>query len=144
MAHIRRLLVATVFALLVTIGPSAEACSIMPPSARSLYPVADVVALARPLLISQRKVQWKGKEVEQQTIVWRVLMAWKGPLGHGERFITRMRYGLDECTSQFPVHERTAQFFYGYGKSPFLDFDVNADLSHAEDDFLFLAEIRSR
>lgn len=90
------------------------------------------------------QVQWKGKEVEQQTIVWRVLMAWKGPLGHGERFITRMRYGLDECTSQFPVHERTAQFFYGYGKSPFLDFDVNADLSHAEDDFLFLAEIRSR
>jgi hypothetical protein len=139
-----RLLVVAALILLVTAGYPAKACSIMPPSARSLYGVADVVALARPLSISQRKVQWKGEEVLQQTIVWRVLMDWKGPFKHGEQFITRMRYGMDECTSHFPVRERTAQFFYGYGKSPFLDFDVNADLPHAEDDFLFLSEIQSK
>ena len=137
---------ATIAALvfLATISHYSKACSIMPPSARSLYAVADVVALARPLLISQRKVQWKGKEVLQQTIVWRVLMDWKGPYKHGDQFITRMRYDGVECTSHFPVRERTAQFFYGYGKSPFLDFDVNTDLPHAEDDFLFLSEIQSK
>jgi hypothetical protein len=140
----KRVLIALASILLVTASYSAKACSIMPPSARSLYPIADVVALARPLLISERKVQWKGEEVLQQTIVWRVLMEWKGPLKHDDQFTTRMRYGMDECTSHFPVRERTVQFFYGHGKSPFLDFDVNADLSHAEDDFLFLSEVRPK
>ena len=140
----KRLATITALVFIAAISHYAKACSIMPPSARSLYGSADVVALARPLLISQRKVQWKGKEVLQQTIVWRVLMDWKGPYKHGDQFITRMRYDGVECTSHFPVRKRTAQFFYGYGKSPFLDFDVNTDLSHAEDDFLFLSEVRSK
>lgn len=89
-------------------------------------------------------MHWKGEEVLQQTIVWRVLMVWKGPLRHGEQFITRMRYGTGECTARSPVRERTTQFFYGYGKSPFLNFDVNSDLAHAEDDFLFLSEVHSK
>jgi hypothetical protein len=139
-----RLLVVVALILLVTAGDSAKACSITPPSARSLYGVADVVALARPLLISQRKVQRKGKEVSQQTIVWRALMVWKGPIKHGDQFVTRMYYGGAECTSRSPVRERTAQFFYGYGNSPFLSFDVNTDLPHAEDDFLFLSDIQSK
>ena len=104
-----------VFMYLAMTANPANACSIMPPSARALYPVADIVALARPLRVSQREVQREGEEVLQQTVVWRALMVWKGPFKHGDQFITRMYYGEAECTARFPVRQRTAQFFFGYG-----------------------------
>jgi hypothetical protein len=108
-----------ILALLLHPAQSA-ACSIIFPSPEAAFADSRIVALARPVSISYRPKQASEPSYTgdfRQTILWEVLLSWKGGLKSGDRFTTRQEHsGSSDCTSYFPVRNRSAYLLFGRGR----------------------------
>src|SRR5690606_36692729 len=115
-----------IFVLLVFLSPPAVACSIFLGHPPDVFEESQIVVLARPVAISHRperaaKPGYNGDF--RQTILWEVLLSWKGDSKSGERFTTRREFsGSSECTSYFPLRDKSAYLVFGRGREPYEDF----------------------
>jgi len=121
----------------------AVACSIIfPPTERSFYE-SQIVALARPVGISNRPAQAFDPRYAgdfRQTVLWEVLLSWKGGLKSGDRFTTRRYFSRSpRCTSYFPIRDKSAYLLFGRGREPYADFHAHSP-EYSSHDFRFLSE----
>jgi hypothetical protein len=124
------------FSVLLTVSliawcESSLACSIIPPPPEERFSESQVVVLAVPLAISYRPREAAKRDFVgryRQTILWQVLIRWKGPFRAGTKFTTRRNYseGVGDpelaCTSYVTTKTRTAQLLYLQGREPFEEF----------------------
>lgn len=122
----------------------ASACSIVFPPPEKVFSDSQLAVLARPVEISYRPKQASKPSYAgdfRQTILWEVLLGWKGGLKSGDRFTTRRNfYALPPCTSYFPIHNKSAYLIFGRGRAPYEDFHAH-DPAHSSDAFLFLSKV---
>ena len=130
-------------AILLMYPAHAVACSILFAKPESAFTESQIVALARPVSISYRPKQASVLRYSgdfRQTILWEVLLSWKGGLKSGDRFTTRREYsGSPECTSYFPVRNKSAYLLFGRGREPYEDFHTH-NPAYSSDYFQFLSE----
>jgi hypothetical protein len=103
---------------------------------------SNLVALAVPLAISYRPKAAAKPGFNQsfrQTIVWQVLLGWKGGLRSGDTFTTRRTFSNDpeQCTSHFPIVSKDVQLVFAKDREPFSDFQ-RLDLDYSQPYFAFL------
>ena len=131
------------FLLLFFSSAQAVACSIIFPPPESVFADSQIVALARPVSISFRPKQAAGPGYSgdfRQTILWEVLLSWKGDLKSGDRFTTRREFfGESFCTSYFPVRDKSAYLLFGRGREPYSDFHAH-NPAYSSDYFRLLSE----
>ena len=132
-----------ILALLLLHPAQALACSIIFPPPESAFSDSQIVALARPVSISYRPKQAsepRYTEDFRQTILWEVLLSWKGGLKSGDRFTTRREFsGSPDCTSYYPVRNKSAYLLFGRGREPFADFHAH-NPAYSAHYFRFLSE----
>jgi len=132
-----------VLVLLMLCSARAAACSIIFPPPESAFTDSQIVALARPVSISFRPKQAAEPRYSgdfRQTILWEVLLSWKGGLKSGDRFTTRREFsGSHFCTSYFPVRDKSASLLFGRGREPYADFHPH-NPAYSSDYFRFLSE----
>ena len=132
-----------ILALLFLHPANAVACSIIFPPPESAFSVSQIVALARPVSISYRPKQASEPRYSgdfRQTILWEVLLSWKGELKSGDRFTTRREFsGSLGCTSYFPVRDKSAHLLFGRGREPYVDFHAH-NPAHSPHYFRFLSK----
>src|SRR5690348_11848137 len=98
--------IATGLALLFA-SAQAGACSyvLFPPENEFADTHNQVIALAHPVTISFQPKQAAAPNYSgafTQTVVWKVLLSWKGPHKSGETFTTRSTFPkADPCNSFF-------------------------------------------
>ncbi len=129
-----------IVALIVAPVP-AMACSIVfgPPATE--FAESDTVVMAVPVAISFKPEEASDPKFSQkfrQTILWEVLLSWKGPLVSGDKFTTRRNIDLEQCTSYFPVRDTSARLIYARGQQPFADFHHHG-VERSEYRFQFLS-----
>ena len=125
---------------------SASACDVvqLPPTIR--FKSSDAVVLAVPKAISflpreARRRTYAG--AFRQTILWEVLISWKGTHKAGTTFTTRQNFTENRgCGSGNPIasYERDVQLLYLSGQEPYFHFGSH-DPSDSADDFRFLEAI---
>jgi hypothetical protein len=132
-----------ILVLLLLVPAQSMACSIIFPPPEAAFSESQVVVLARPISVSYRPKQASDPRYTgefRQTILWEVLLGWKGGLKSGSRFTTRREYsGSEECTSYYPVRGRSAYLLYGRGREPYTDLHAH-DPSYSSHHFRFLSE----
>ena len=134
-----------VVALVLLFLSSAQtaACSIVFPLPESAFADSQIVALARPVSLSFRPKQAAEPHYGgdfRQTILWEVLLSWKGGLRSGDRFTTRREFfASNPCTSYFPVRDKSAYLLFGRGSEPYADFHLH-DPAYSTHYFQFLSE----
>ena len=115
--------------LLLASAQYATACSIVFPPPESEFADSQIVALAKPVAISYRPkaaADPRHRGDFRQTILWEVLLSWKGGLKSGDRFTTRHEFSdADECTSYSPVRGETAFLLFASGREPYADFHAH-------------------
>ena len=130
---------------LAVIPHHADACSIIFPEPEQNFQESQLVVLARPVAISYRP-KGAGPRLDsefRQTILWEVLLSWKGGLKSGDRFTTRRMFSPSPCSSYFPVHSKEAQLLFARGQEPYSDFHP-FNPQYASHYFQFLAGKPSR
>ena len=132
-----------ILALLFLLPAHAVACSIIFPPPESVFSDSQIVALARPVSISHRPKQASEPGYSgdfRQTILWEVLLSWKGGLKSGDRFTTRREFADSlDCTSYFPVRDKSAYLLFGRGREPYADFHAHSP-AYSPHYFRFLSE----
>ena len=115
------LLTLVVSALLLSAKSHATSC--LPPDPTQLYEKHDVAVLAIPKAVSvlPRDAPKKGFPFPfRQTIIWQVLVSWKGPYLAGETFTTRTNFtGEPSCVVR-SVHGNGPLLMYLSGKEPYV------------------------
>ncbi len=103
----------------------AKACSIVFPTPDELFEQSHVVALAVPIGVSRKPVEAAQPQfvgTYRETVLWQVLLGWKGSLRSGSTFTTRRMLATEEaCTADFPV-SNDARVVYAKGAEPFASF----------------------
>ena len=136
-----------VAALIVLASPSSFACSVIPISAEQKFEGGDSVVLAVPIAISNLPKEGGNPRFRgefRQTILWQVMVTWKGKYRPGDQFTTREK--IDKggmCSDGWGQYDRQARLLYLSGKEPFADF-VSLSPEQAMDDFRFLQSFRSK
>lgn len=124
----------------------SNACSIVFPPPDTRFNDSAVVVLAAPKAISYQPKEAKDGGYEgrfRQTVLWEVLVSWKGSHQVGVRFTTRDWFSTSvECTSRFPVYGRNARLLYLSGREPYDDF-YSFSPEYATHDFRYLETIRA-
>ena len=129
-------------AILLMLPLSTLACSIAGYPVEENFKRSQLVVLARPIAFSylpkeSAKPGYEGRY--RQTILWEVLVSWKGSVKVGDKFTTRRKYGDVDCTGYFSVDSKDARLIFARGTEPFADFDhhdINRPMSYY---FKFLA-----
>ena len=130
--------------LFLGIPGSAVACTTITPAPSKQFQQSNIVVLAYPVAISYRPRQAaspnRSSGTFRQTILWEVLLSWKGNLRAGHRFTTRHQFsGQDSCTPFEPVRDTQPQLVFAKGAEPYSDFQW-FDLKHASEEFEFLSK----
>lgn len=107
------------FFLLATAAP-ASACSVIMFPPDDEFAQRDIVVMARPVGVSFRPKQaahlrYTGEF--RETVMWEVLLAWKGKWRSGDRFTTRRTFKASPCNYEIRLADREIYLFYGDGKS---------------------------
>ena len=110
------------FLLLMTFSAQAAACStiIFPP--KHEFDRSDVVALARPVSTSFRPKQASDLSYTgsfRETVLWEVLLSWKGPWKSGDRFTTRRTFPESSCNYEVRLRDKNTYLFYGNEREPY-------------------------
>ena len=121
------------------------ACSIFLPPPNERFEGSKVVVLAVPTAISFRPREAAKPSYEgsfKQTVLWQVLISWKGSYRAGNTFTTRQEFSSGaECTSQFPVYSNAPQLLYLRGKEPYAFF-YHSSPARSVQDFQYLELVR--
>ena len=132
-----------ILALLFLSPTQSSACSIIFPPPEEAFSDSQIVTLAHPISISNipKQASEPGYTGDfRQTILWEVLLGWKGGLKSGDRFTTRREHsGTLECTSYFPVRSRSAYLLFGRGREPYSDFHAH-NPAYSPHHFRFLSQ----
>lgn len=109
-----------VLLLLLAIAAPASACAdiLFPPDHE--FAQRDIVVMARPVGVSFRPKQAASLRYTgefRETVMWEVLLAWKGKWRSGDRFTTRRTFEASPCNYEIRLADRGTYLFYGYGKS---------------------------
>ena len=118
--------------ILILLPLNALACSIGGYPVEENFKRSQLVVLARPIGFSylpkeSAKPGYEGSY--RQTILWEVLVNWKGGVKVGDKFTTRRTYGDVACTGYFSVDSKDARLIFARGAEPFADFD-HYDINH--------------
>ena len=127
--------------LALLLSPQAVACSIFLGHPPEVFEESQIVVMAHPVAISHRPERAANRNYDgsfRQTVLWEVLLSWKGPLVSGDKFTTRRNIDLDQCTSYFPVRDTSARLIYARGQQPFADFHHHG-VERSEYRFQFLS-----
>ena len=134
------------FATTLLVSGNALACTIFIPPPDEKYAASRAVVFAVPKAISflpkeASRRTYKGSF--RQTILWEVLISWKGKYKRGMTFTTRESFE-DElgCGSGSPNYFREARLLYLHDQEPYSSFR-SSDPSHAAVDFKYLEALRS-
>ena len=132
----------------LSLQSQARACSIVMPPPAEEFRQSHLVALARPLAISYRPKNAGSPGFAgsfRQTILWQVLLSWKGGIKSGKTFTTRRTFSDDPegCSSYFPIRSKEAMLVFSQGQEPFSEFHV-FDLSYAQPYFSFLEQQQTK
>ena len=95
-----------VTALLLAMPGSALACTILPDEPARIFQGSDSIVLAEPVEIStnpEEAGRYQNVHSYQQTVVWKVVKAWKGTSSAGERFATTARISTGDPCSAWDV-----------------------------------------
>lgn len=105
---------------LLAIAIPASACSIIMFPPEDEFERSEIVLMARPVGVSFRPKQaahlrYTGEF--RETVMWEVLLAWKGKWRSGDRFTTRRTFEASPCNYEIRLADRGTYLFYGDGKS---------------------------
>ena len=132
-----------VFLLALLLSPQAAACSIFLGHPPEVFEESQIVVMAHPVAISHRPERAANRNYDgsfRQTVLWEVLLSWKGGLKSGDRFTTRREFfSSSGCTSYFPVRDQAAYLIFGRGREPYEDFH-NLDPAYASYYFRYLSD----
>jgi hypothetical protein len=138
----------TVIALFLGLSSSASACTIFIPGPDKQFRQSDLVVLAYPVATSFRPKEAASPNrlsgTFRQTILWEVLLSWKGALRTGDRFTTRRQFSdQEDCTSFVPVRGTQPHLVFSKGAQPYSDFQWY-DLKHAREEFKYLSTLSTK
>jgi hypothetical protein len=123
----------------------AFACSIFIAPPDDQFEQSQAVVFAVPKAISflpreASKRTYKGSF--RQTILWEVLISWKGKYTRGMTFTTRRSFdGERLCGSGSPHYFRETSLLYLRGQEPYSKFH-SANPAYAGEDFKYLESLR--
>lgn len=121
------------------------ACSIWIPPPEERLERSQAVVLAVPKTISYHPKEASARNYSgplEQTILWEVLISWKGQHKRGATFTTRRSFsGKPGCGMSFPIRFREVQVLYLQGDEPYATFSATI-ASNAAYDFRYLESIR--
>lgn len=127
-------------------GGNALACSIWIPPPGERLKQSQAVVLAVPKTISFHPEEASERSYSgpfRQTILWEVLISWKGAYKRGGTFTTNRSFGGDyRCGAASPIRFREVRILYLQGREPYSTFSSTI-ASDAEYDFRYL-ESRGR
>jgi hypothetical protein len=98
----------------------AEACSVMMFPPESEFSRSEIVVMARPVGVSFRpkkaaSLRFTGEF--RETVMWEVLLSWKGKWQSGDRFTTRRTFEASPCNYEVRLTDRSTYLLYGYSKT---------------------------
>lgn len=129
------------------VGGNAFACSIVIPLPEKRMELSQAVVLAVPKTISFQPKEASERTYSgplEQTILWEVLISWKGQHKRGGTFTTHRSFtGKPGCGVTYPIRLREVQVLYLRGEEPYATFSA-AIASNAEYDFRYLESVRGR
>ncbi len=134
--------VLTVFA-----APSSLACFVRPTLPAQRFESGDSVVLAVPIAISNvpregGNPQFRGRF--RQTILWQVMVDWKGKYRPGDQFTTREHIDKSGmCSGGWGQYDKYARLMYLSGREPYAGF-YSFSAEQAMDDFRFLRALSSK
>jgi hypothetical protein len=105
------------------LSATAHATSCFPPDPEQLYQEHEVAVLAVPKAVSvlPRDAPEKGFPFPfRQTIIWQVLVSWKGPYLAGATFTTRTNFSGEPSCVVHSVHGNGPLLMYLAGKEPYV------------------------
>jgi hypothetical protein len=105
--------------LLLSLEVRSTIC--FPPDPQEIYDRHDVAVLAIPKAASvmPRDAPENGFPFPfRQTIIWHVLISWKGPYQSGGTFTTRTNFDEDVGCVQ-PIHDDGPKLIYVSGRAPY-------------------------
>ena len=143
MKNFRDLMLATT----LLVSGHASACTIFIPPPDERFGPSQAVVLAVPKVISFLPKEASKRNYQgsfRQTILWEVLISWKGKYKRGMTFTTRRSFE-DEllCGSGSPQYLRETRLLYLQGLEPYSTFD-SSNPAHAAEDFRYLESLRSQ
>lgn len=128
-------------------GADALACSTWgePPEVRFARSQAVVLAVPKTVTFQPKAasdVAYTGPF--RQTIVWEVLIRWKGGHQRGGTLTTQQSFsGIYGCGTDFPIRSRDVRILYLTGKEPYEEF-IASTASNGAWDFRYLESLRGR
>lgn len=134
-------------AAFVTPCRSTFACSIVFPPPEGMFKESQAVVLAIPKGISYLPKEAAKRDYEgpyRQTVLWQVLVSWKGKYRAGYKFTTRQSFGGEiSCSTSSPINPNRLQLLYLQGREPYANF-FNFDPGHSVKEFKHLETVKSR
>ena len=128
-------------------GGNVFACSIWIPPPEERLEQSQAVVLAVPKTISFHPKEASAQNYSgpsEQTILWEVLISWKGQHKRGGTFTTRRSFsGRPGCGMAFPIRFREVQVLYLQGHEPYATFSTTV-ASNAAYDLKYLESLRGR
>lgn len=112
--------------LLFAACAQAQACSVMMFPPEDEFERSEIVVMARPVGVSFRpkkaaSLRFTGEF--RETVMWEVLLAWKGKWQSGDRFTTRRTFEASPCNYEVRLADRNTYLLYGYSKAePYRNF----------------------
>ena len=134
-------------AFTLVFSSNALACSIFIAPPNEQFEQSQAVVFAVPKAISfhpreASKRTYKGSF--QQTILWEVLISWKGKYKRGMTFTTRRSFDAEPlCGSGSPHYFRETSVLYLRGQEPYSKFH-SANPAYAGEDFRYLESLGRR
>ena len=126
---------------------NALACSIFIAPPDEQFEQSQAVVFAVPKAISFLPKEASERNYQgsfRQTILWEVLISWKGKYKRGMTFTTRRSFEEEPlCGSGSPQYFRETRLLYLQGLEPYSTFD-SSNPAHAAEDFRYLESLRSR
>ena len=118
------------FALASSLAGSfdAAACSVMPEPPFRKFETSHTVILAVPQGVSIKPKEAASRTYQgplQQTVLWQVLLAWKGKYKPGDTFTTRQKLevrGGGSCGSPMLIRAPEVRLMYLFDREPYAHF----------------------
>ena len=128
-------------ALALIASSNSFACTIPYPPPQGQFENSQAVVLAVPEAMSFRPKEASKRAYRgpfRQTILWHVLISWKGEHKAGSTFTTRQEFSAESgCGSLIPFYDYDVQLLYLRDREPYSTFRA-LDPSNSAQDFKFL------
>lgn len=98
----------------------AEACSVIMFPPEDEFERSEIVVMAKPVGVSFRpkkaaSLRFRGEF--RETVMWEVLLSWKGKWQSGDRFTTRRTFEASPCNYEVRLTDRNTYLLYGYSNA---------------------------